>query len=57
VRVFDNGASGSAFAGPTFVYTSPKVTNLVFTSVTGGNSVVQVDPSLLQVVYGVIIYR
>ncbi len=57
VRVFDNGASGSAFAGPTFVYTSPKVTNLVFTSVTGGNSVVQLDPSLLQVVNGVIIYR
>jgi hypothetical protein len=57
VRIFDNGGSGSAFAGPTIAYTSPKVTNLVFTSVTGGNSVVQVDPALLQVVYGVIVYR
>ncbi|HXN82440.1 MAG TPA: hypothetical protein VN883_08170, partial [Myxococcales bacterium] len=57
VRVFDNGASGSAFAGPTIAYTSPKVTNLVFSSVTGGNSVVQIDPALMQVVFGVIVYR
>jgi hypothetical protein len=56
-RVFDNGASGSAFAGSTIAYTSPKVTNLVFTSVTGGNSMVQIDPSLLQSLFGVIVYR
>lgn len=57
LRVLDSGSSGAAFAGPTLVYTSPKVTNLVFTSVTGGNSLLQIDPSLLQATNGILVYR
>jgi hypothetical protein len=45
------------FAGPLIVYSSPKVTNLVFNSVVGGNSVVQSDPAALQVLNGVLVYR
>ena len=48
---------GSAFAGTVIVYTSPKDTNLVFTAVTGGNSVLQADPGLLDVFNGLIVYR
>jgi hypothetical protein len=55
-RVNDAVVAG-AFAGPAIVYTSPKVTNLVFTSVTGANSVIQIDPAAIQVLNGVLVYR
>ena len=55
-RVNDSAVAG-AFAGPTIAYTSPKVTNLVFTSVTGANSVLEVDPAIIQVTNAVIVYR
>jgi hypothetical protein len=55
-RVNDVAVSG-AFAGPAIVYTSPKVTNLVFTAVTGANSVLQLDPAALQILNGVLVYR
>lgn len=57
LRILDNGLNGGAFAGPTLIYTSPKVTNLVFTAVTGANSLLQIDPSLLQVINGILVYR
>jgi hypothetical protein len=55
-RINDAAVSG-AFAGPTIVYTSPKVTNLVFTSVTGANSVLLIDPATLQITNGVTAFR
>lgn len=47
----------SVFAGPLTVYSSAKVTNLVFTSVTGANEVLQTDPSLIGTINGTIAYR
>jgi len=45
--VSDATTNSIAYAGPIITYTSPKVTNLVFTSITGANTVLQFDPSLL----------
>ena len=45
--VSDATANTTAFAGAIISYTSPKVTNLVFTAITGANTVLQFDPSLL----------
>ena len=40
-------------------YSSPRVQNLVFTSITGGNELLQADPSLLasNLVLGLVAYR
>ena len=40
-----------------FVYHSPKVQNLIFTSVTGGNGLLQANPLLLNVPGGIVSYR
>lgn len=52
-----DASTSFGFAGPTLTYTSPKVVNLVFTSITGSNTVLQVDPALIGVLNGVISYR
>jgi hypothetical protein len=38
-------------------YSSPRYPQLVFTSVTGGNAVVQADPSQLNTISGVLSYK
>ena len=45
----DTGTAGllAGYATAVYSYSSPRSTNLVFTSVTGVNEVLQVDPSLL----------
>lgn len=46
------------FAGPLAIYTSRKITgNLVFVSQSGANAVLQIDPSLIGVLNGVLAYR
>ena len=56
-RVSDTTSIGG-FAGPAVAYTSKKlIGNLLFGSITGSNSVLQVDPALIGVLNGVITYR
>ncbi len=44
-------------AGPVVVYSSAKYPNLVFTGITGANSVLMIDPSLIGLIDGVTAYR
>ena len=56
-RVSDTTSLGG-FAGPAVTYTSKKlIGNLLFGSITGANSVLQVDPALIGILGGVIAYR
>ena len=47
----------SVFAGALSVYNSVKITNLVFTAVTGSNEVLQTDPAFIGALNGTIAYR
>jgi hypothetical protein len=56
-QVSDTG-SIAGFAGPMATYSSKKIPGgLLFVALTGANSLLQVDTSLLQIVGGVIAYR
>ncbi len=56
-QVSDTG-SISGFAGPMVTYSSEKIRNgLLFVTMTGANSVLQIDSSLLKALGGVIAYR
>jgi hypothetical protein len=56
-QVSDTG-SISGFAGPMVTYQSEKIRNgLLFVTMTGANSVLQIDSSLLKALGGVIAYR
>ena len=52
-----DSASFPGLAGAVIVYNSPKVTNLVFTAITGANSVLQVDPALIGISNSIQAYR
>ena len=53
----DLGAFGG-FATAVFAYSSPRQQSLIFTSITGGNEVLQADPSVLvSTTTGVLYYR
>ena len=47
----------SVFAGAINIYNSVKITNLVFTAVTGANEVLQSDPAFIGALNGTIAYR
>jgi hypothetical protein len=54
--VRDTGAL-PGLGGPVLVYNSPKVTNLIFTAITGSNSVLQISPGQIGLIGGIIAYR
>jgi hypothetical protein len=55
--VVRDGNSPQGLASQVFQYTSPKVNNLLFTTLTGANAVIQAAPDLLAAKGGVLSYR
>lgn len=55
--VVRDASLGAGLAESVFVYRSQKVQNLIFTSVTGGNGLLQANPLLLNVPGGIVSYR
>ena len=55
--VVRDAASPQGLASQVIQYSSPKVTNLMFTTLTGANAVIQAAPDLLLAAGGVLSYR
>jgi hypothetical protein len=56
-QLFRDGTLSQGLATSVMAYGSYRYPQLVFTSVTGGNAVVQADPALLGAITGVVSYK